>query len=494
MIYTSRSAIERLERCPRARYYEYHTGGIGLVKSGVNLDIEIGTAVHNGLGRLLTEQMKGVFDKIPSEQWESVTEPCIYGALADFDTRLNELGAFVSEDEAWVYQLEEAKAIVEAFVRAWAIVGLPSFVERFKVLAVEREDVYPLVPGKVMLGGRVDSIVQSKTDLEEIDLISWKTVKKYDERVEKAASHDNQGISESIITEHQMMEHNRAVNMLVNSMRGAIETASTVLGDTNVSTDLVRKAFELAYGLKKELWPSTQVNAVIMGYFLKGDKSEDSKCQDYRRYIYGTPLIRGYRKWNEAIKEWEYAWNFTPPSDTTKSGKTRLGKGWERFDTWSELEGGVKTWINMLAEEDDNGRPVVQPECGWCLPQQYVEVEFNRNQRDMDSWLRQKGAEELRTYVSLMLLAETEAGEFEDVLDIRFPQHRNSCHYPSDCPYIPACFDPEVHEAMAAATDDTGQLLYQIRVPHHEPERKALATQFAQDLGAEPDTDDEVPF
>jgi hypothetical protein len=460
VFYTSRSAIERFQHCPRARYWEYCYEGRGIVPAKFNLDMATGSAVHEGLAVLLARLKQS--GKLPEphivDDW---VDGAVMDGLAWYQQRLASTGMLESDDEIWQYQIQEHLALTEALIRVFGIWQLPRFAARYKVLAVEREETYQLAPG-IVLQGKVDAIVLELAT-NSINLISFKTAKSFDERTEKSAQHDNQGISETLVAESRLQSDNHRLRTLIDGMDSRLAEFDT--------PEWMQAPFNKAQEeAGKLLWPSEQVNVVHMVWLLKGDKREDTTWQEGTQYIYGSPLIRGYHKWNE-VKGiegngfWEYAWNYTPPSSTTKSGKGRLGKGWERFDAWSEFEGGIKAWLELLMNTTEDGVLAMQPECGPCLPEQFVEREFTRHQREIDSWVRQVREQE----INVAEMASCANADM-DARDTDFPQYRRGCHYPTDCPYTVVCFDSEVEEAPMLAKDQYGDNLFKWRTPHHAPE------------------------
>lgn len=450
MFYTSRSAIEKYQQCPRARYWEYLYAGTGMQGAGAAWDLWIGSAVHEAMGYFNNVLM----DPPPNFDLTKMREYAAGIGVAWLNTKVAPLEL---DPEDPIYA--ECRALVEALVLAYGIKVLPVFMERYKVLGVEREINYPLAGGGLILQSKADAICLD-TQKEEISVISYKTAKEYDERTEKGASHDNQGISEAIATEWQLHLDNEELKMLIG---GLCSLGSSKLPAVQ---NIVADAIDIAVSKQ---YPSERVFSVHMIYLLKGRKEKHPDGY----WIHSSPLIRGWRKWNAELSEFEYAWSYDFPNENNKSGKGRLGKGWERFEVWNDYPGGIPAWIEALEANR------YQPECGCALVSCFKEVEFFRNEKEAASWLRQTTAQEKEIANAMFNtpdygMTSAKGITEEEWLDINFPQYRRSCHYPLDCQFTKVCFDSEVAENPLAAADEYGNPLYQIRIPHHEAEYNQL--------------------
>jgi hypothetical protein len=190
-VWTSRSSIETYQRCNRARYLEYHFGGMGITSSKKPLPLAVGGAVHAGLEVLLRAMMDEnlVIDftnnnaKARMAGLEDVAVAAALAELAKFagalevdlaerqamaeitkqaqefrqqlagslhmtpeDAGLETLIAQVDRSQGQFdkYLYEEQAALVEGMVRAYARHRLRPLLEQFEVLEVEREGEWKL--------------------------------------------------------------------------------------------------------------------------------------------------------------------------------------------------------------------------------------------------------------------------------------------------------------------------------------------------------------
>src|SRR5262245_49312337 len=98
--------------------------------------------------------------------------------------------------------MDEQMAIVEALVRTWYATRYAQFVEKYEVLAVEREYSVELAPGLVWMS-RPDLVVRRKAD-GALFIINMKTTKRADERWMDQWPLDMQTLSEVVAVEHAM--------------------------------------------------------------------------------------------------------------------------------------------------------------------------------------------------------------------------------------------------------------------------------------------------
>ena len=114
--------------------------------------------------------------------------------------------------------------------------------------------------------------------------------------------------------------------------------------------------------------PPERIRDTKFCFLIKGGKGKPVEGEE-DSFIAQSPLIRGYKN------DGHYAHSFYFPNENNKSGKGRLGKGWEAFNVWEEM--GVKTWIEMLSSkvrDSQTGEDMfeIQPECGDIIKQQVV--------------------------------------------------------------------------------------------------------------------------
>jgi len=159
--YTSRSAIECYQHCPRKRWLGYLYGGRGLAATRANVPLTTGTCIHTGVAFLLRNVMQGLIMDVSQSGIENWVDSAVSIALQEYQKVVSESGIQVkeNEDSAFVYAQECAKT--EALVRAWAIAELPILVKEYEIYSVEDEIVVPLSVN-VLLQARVDAILKSR--------------------------------------------------------------------------------------------------------------------------------------------------------------------------------------------------------------------------------------------------------------------------------------------------------------------------------------------
>lgn len=391
--YTRRSAIVSAQRCPRKRYWEYlalpvecsclfegqvncecpicHGTGIqsGIMAERRNVPLLVGSAVHAGLALLL----RGID-----------AETAANTATLGYQRELNQCGLALHEGEESSYVAAEQRALTEALVRLADLRIVPWLLSRYEVIWVERDFERELAPG-VVLRGKPDALLREKTS-GDLFILSWKTKggSSLDGRALEDAQHDDQGLSETWLVDGWL-------------------------------DDLPEDIKERSGG--KSSWDA-ETSGVIMIWLLKGERREYPKGSG--RYTQSSPLIRGWRKFNDAGQV-EYAhshyWN------DGESGH-KLGKGWTKFDAWTE-PGGVKGWMDKLQEG------TVQPDAGDCLAGQFVmSAPYYRQPDDVDYWVTQARYQEDRVHDAMTL------GDNPWL----YPQHRHSCSYPSRCSFYQICW------------------------------------------------------
>src|SRR3990167_7265499 len=144
MIYTSRSQhIADLE-CPRRRWHAYHapngTATSGWERKVLDPALFTGGCVHAGLAALLDT---------------STVDEAVAWALKRFDAEASIRGL---DGDA-----PEARALIEALIRAWHRVRLPRWLEEFEVVSVEQEEQVALAEDVTLLA-RSDAVMRRKSD------------------------------------------------------------------------------------------------------------------------------------------------------------------------------------------------------------------------------------------------------------------------------------------------------------------------------------------
>jgi len=277
---TDRSRIEEFQRCHLRRWLGSYHQGRGVRLKRRNLHLLVGGATHDGIANLI--DMKDVERAV-----EVGVEAFRYEAEG------HQLDVTIDEDQYEVAQ--EQMALVEGLIRTFHHVVGPQL-EGHQVVGIEEEETASLGtfnPGinsymevEIQLMGRADWI--TRTPDGELMVWSLKTPGRWDQRKDKAAMTDIQGLSEAWLVEGRLGE---------------------------------------------------KVMGVQMVHLLKGTRRPDKGG----KWVTWSPLIRGWRKMGLVGMEYAHSYSMTGPDGK----ETRLGKGWERFEAWKDPM-GVKGWIEML--------------------------------------------------------------------------------------------------------------------------------------------------
>jgi len=361
--------------------------------------------------------------------WAHVdVEQCVIAALRVYADELIGRGLDVElgEDAQWV--TDEQRALIEGLVRAYAVAptGLQALLEQYRVLEVEREDVWEGFTraglsedgARIDFQARADGLLQERGS-SDLYVLSFKTASNFDYRQEASNRHDVQGLSEAAVIERRLR-----------------------------ATD-----------------PDARIMGIQMVYLIKGQRTQG---EEGGRYVTQSSLIHPWRK--EGITEAEYAWRYkwAGPDVWPDSGKLRghtLGKGWTRVDIWNDV--GVKAWIDMLNSgtvQSDLGDPF-DSIVNMPLP-------YFRQDRDVRDWIEQAKNQEARVIQDHQALEGVRAAQPElmrSVVNALAPGYRRSCDWPSKCQFQEVCFGDS---SMLTSPLSTG--LYEIRRPHHHAEAAAF--------------------
>jgi len=133
--------------------------------------------------------------------------------------------------------------------------------------------------------------------------------------------------------------------------------------------------------------------------------------------------------------------------------KHRLGNDWVPMMVQTDYPGGIKAWIENLA--DGLIQPIVMETDnlleGLCV----IPPPIFRDSDHMRSWFIQIRNQEKQIKDRI---------ESSDVtLNISFPQYTHSCTYPGKCQFWDICWG-------SAKNDPIGSGLYQLRIPNHPKE------------------------
>lgn len=436
-MYTSRSAVECYQDCPRYRYNQYLLNGTGVVAVAKSIPLLTGGSIHRGIEYMMNRIRINQDIDVDVAVTVAVRE---YVAECEKE-RFRFTGRGTDTDKQQWFTFNEQKALIEALIRVWAIVEAPNIIERYTVVAVER-DIEPLLlaPG-VLFQAKVDAELQEK-DTGAFHNYSLKSVKSWDSRSENSYKSDLQGVTEIWVVEQDAARRNKTIANILNEFQ-----------EVNSSFPFPQKNLQAMSDYLKKLTLDKQVSAVRFCILIKGARYASAYAEDTDLHITHSPLIRGYKYLSPGGIA--YAHSYKYPNPANKSGFGMLGKGWDAFNVWDEM--GVKEWINMLASGE------VQAECGDILKSQvFSPVEYFRSEQEIEVAIKEVRYQEAR-----IQWAATGLDKNPEYLEMHFPHVRKHCefHFGGPCEYKALCWQPEVE------VDPVGSGLYQIRMPHHEAER-----------------------
>src|SRR5712664_3707506 len=138
MLLTDRSRYEAgLVKCPRARFLEYHYEGTGIRRKSQELPLATGIAVHAPLADLLTLVVAGN-QQIPSRDSVRVL---VQARLREYAEACKQGIQDVTSDQV-AYVIAEQSSLIEGFVWSFYRTMLPSLLQEWEIVEVEREDNY----------------------------------------------------------------------------------------------------------------------------------------------------------------------------------------------------------------------------------------------------------------------------------------------------------------------------------------------------------------
>lgn len=402
--FLSRSAMVNWQRCPRLGYLGQAYKGHGLSPKKKTSPLAIGTANHAGVEVLMKGLMNG----------SVAVDDAVDDALGVYRSE-TVTGLFGVSDRHIGFVRKEHEALIEASVRLYAAVRLPSIAEKYTIIEVEKEHTIALA-SHLSLMSRPDAVFEDKFS-GDLDVFSLKNPGKFDSRKDKDATVDMQGLSESFAVAHDYPDH--------------------------------------------------RVHGVMMEHIIVGkpkDVEVEDGTDDGDYPTQRTPLVRGWRRVptsESSTLETEYAWKFKypnpnyDPSKPAKTGnfpKTALSakQGWSPIAGY-ELAGGVKQWVELLSS-------------GLMIPKgSYPSAEifeypppYIRRPEHIDEWVESTIEEQTEISENLEKL---EAGE--TTLAKAFPKYSHACRYPTKCVFYDICW-------KGASPDDPR--LYEPRTPHHSQE------------------------
>lgn len=451
MFYTSRSAVEAYQDCHRYRYNQYYLEGKGVVAKSQSIPLVTGSTIHRGIEHMLQRVRINQPVNVDIAVQEAINE---YMTVCDKEGfRFSGKGTDTDKQQWFTYN--EQKALAEALLRSWAIVELPRIQAKYKVLAVERE-ILPIeiAPG-VMFQAKVDAEFQDK-ETEDYINYSIKSVKQWNEAAENSYKGDLQGLTEMWAVEEDSRIANSRLDGIVSEIVGFGRHSK--YPPKNLETIM-------GYLLKQK--ESKKVSAVRFCILVKGARYKSTYDTDVEGLLVThNPLIRGYKMITPSSIE--YAHSFSYPNPENKSGFGRLGKGWEPFSVWESNEFGVKEWIEAIHKGE------IQAECGDVISKHcFVPVEYWRNERELEVAINEIKWQEIQIKTALDIIKNgnlqiDHKDNWPNVLAQTFPHYRKHCefHFGGPCEYKELCWNPTV------SGDALGSGLYQVRMPHHEGERR----------------------
>lgn len=477
-VYSDRSRLLTYQHCPRERFLEYHLLGTGVRRNRISIPLMTGIVVHTGRAHLLNQIVALGPDCVRPDLKVDV-DAAVQAALDEYRAELKVRGLDVELGEDAQAVVDEQMALTEGLLRAYVKAGLPRLLEQYRVLEVEREDVWPRFTNAgnerdgdrwVDFQSRADALLQER-QTGDLYIDSLKTAAQYDHRKDEENRHDVQGLSEAAVVERRLNEwweklHHAHVGPSVEIIE---------------ALERIAKSGPSTQKMLLELDSCPRIMGIQMTFLVKGIRRQ---AYDGAPYQTSSPLLRGY--YREGITEREFAWKAeTPcpgPGHVLKQGKKgpllcegkkfhKLGVDWTPFDTYRgeglDIVGGVSGWVEMLASgtmQPDAGDPfdsIIQSP----LP-------YFRQDRDMADWIEQAQSLEARVNAEVAELERIrveEPSRLRSALNVLMPQNRRSCDYPSKCQFQEICFGDE-----SALLNPMATTLYQQRIPHHEPELAAL--------------------
>jgi hypothetical protein len=173
-------------------------------------------------------------------------------------------------------------------------------------------------------------------------------------------------------------------------------------------------------------------------------------------------LYKGYRSYDKQNSPFCYAYRRPPsPPFTVEDLSVEYKSGYKRYPTHL-LTGGVKAWVDCLPE-------ALLTEQFPMSPPIYIKEEL------VDTFFRQRALREGEISHALQMITVDEDGKIvglaRDFIDAFFPQRFDQCQpaYGKGCPYRRICH---------GGVDRPLEQGFEMREPHHDPERLALTAAF----------------
>jgi hypothetical protein len=527
IIHTDRSRCETAQRCNRARWLAYHEGpsGMGITSAKKPLALALGGAVHVGLADLLMSASAPGWDGSEG-QMRLAENVAVTQALADFATfdagRLEpDLAESAAQDLSTLdagerervrsdvdqYLYDEQRALVEAMVRAYARRRLRPLLEQYEVLEVEREGEWKLADwtrddyetqaienlGEIRFMSRPDALLRDR-QTSDLYIQSFKTGASWDVRKGRDAEHDAQGLSEGVEIEKRLGEWWQLIRDAEAAAKDGREHPNvTICKPGEVVTDDGREIKAVTYFYESQMPGAMyrflraapappRVLGIRYEFLWKGERRRDKDLTarfGVETRSQSSHLVRGYHSpgMTDADAAWNWSWEYAKEGGETSK---LYWKAWRGAAVWEHMP--IRDWIDKLdatvlttAEE---GREV-----GWSGPAQAtgfttahpLDLAFHpalivyRNEDDLRDWIEQTESQEVEIAERVAAVrSASDEGEKRSLLNRHFRQSRHACIYPSECQFTRVCYGGE-----DIRRDPIASGLYQIRQPHHAPERDA---------------------
>jgi len=279
---TSRTAITTYQSCPRKRFLQFHYNSTGIEPRRQAVPLVWGQGLHVGVASLLSGLDA---DDAVREALLAYADQC---EERDFD--IDDL-----ESQSFVYR--EGQALIEGFIRAWAIERLPDFLGTYQVLEVEKEGLWNEWTENVDLAYRPDALLRKK-NTGGLYVFNLKSSYAWTDRELKSSRYNVQGLSEMAAIEQRLGEK--------------------------------------VAGIQDEI-------------FIKGSRQK----QKDDTYIQATFLVHPWLKSGITSDDDEWAWQYYFEKNGRRSS---IGNSYSRVNVWEHMT--MKEWVELLADrkvQDSNG-------------------------------------------------------------------------------------------------------------------------------------------
>ena len=530
VVWTDRSRILEFQRCNRRRWLAYHENGMGLSSRKTPLPLAVGSAVHQGLAHLLRAGQKLMYLPVTlPEQWQRNEDEAVEFALLELAQHAEGMELDLSEqvaqkvpddihkqlsdslgqaDDTFGDRVEDAKqrfdnylfqeqsALVEAMVRAYARRRLRPLLEQYEVLEVEREgdwelasvrnkiDFYSTDPNNefhtemgydydIHFASRPDALLRDR-ESNQLYIQSFKTAASWDIRKERDAERDMQGLSEGVEVERRLGALWHAMHDEPKPDKLHVALEREVAGaQGKVETSVVNYL--------RTLDAPPRILGVVYTYMFKGDRWRDKDLTQrlgIESRVQKSHLVRVYLNpgMTDADAQWNYSYDFHKEDGSTSK---LYYKTWRPAAVWERMP--IRKWIDMLDQTveavGEEGRAL-----GWQGPAQasgftdqhpldevfHPPIIVYRNDDQLRDWYESTEHQE-RTVAEAVeqVRAAEDVDERRSKLNVLFPMYRQSCEYPTTCPFVPVCYGPE-----HVQRDPMGTGRYKERIPNHPVEVK----------------------